>query len=119
FFTATAPTELYTLSLHDALPIYAAAHADFADARARGRAQIRKREKAMLLGRRRRRLVLAALARAASSLFRHAPTPPLPRGAAPCESCRAPPVCPGAPPPDAISAGPGRGWFGAYHRCSR
>src|SRR5437870_10968537 len=31
----------------------------------------------------------------------------------PCESCRAPPACPGAPPPDAISANPGRGWSGA------
>src|SRR5437868_9648877 len=27
FFTATAPTEIYTLSLHDALPIYRAAGA--------------------------------------------------------------------------------------------
>src|SRR2546430_1947835 len=47
FFNDTATTEIYTLSLHDALPI---------------------------------------------CFFRHGPTPPLPRGAAPCESCRAPPA---------------------------
>src|SRR5256885_9946399 len=31
FFNDTATTEIYTLSLHDALPIYVAAHGAFAD----------------------------------------------------------------------------------------
>src|SRR6184192_2839805 len=97
----------------------AAADADLADARTRRRMQIREREQAALFRCRSRRLALAALARTACSFFRHGPTPPLPRGAAPCESCRAPPACPGAPPPDEISANPGRGWSGACHRCSR
>src|SRR5690349_23667705 len=36
FFTATAPTEIYTLSLHDALPIYVLALHPAADVRRAG-----------------------------------------------------------------------------------
>src|SRR5712664_1407292 len=100
---------------------HAAANANFLLARARGRLQIREREGTAPFRRRRRRLVLTTLAgpsRAARTLSRHRSTPPLPRGAAPCESCRAFPACPGARPPDAFSASRGRGWFDAYHRCS-
>src|SRR5713101_8420966 len=100
---------------------HAAANANFLLARARGRLQIREREGTAPFRRRRRRLVLTTLAGpswAARTLSRHRSTPPLPRGAAPCESCRAFPACPGARPPDAFSASRARGWFDAYHRCS-
>src|SRR5690348_18331986 len=36
FFNATSPTEIYTLSLHDALPIYAAVEPEFLDRRQLG-----------------------------------------------------------------------------------
>src|SRR5215467_9410264 len=97
----------------------AAAHADLANARAQGRMQIRERKCAALFRCRSCRLVLAAFARTACSLFRHSLTPPLPRDAAPCESCRERPECPDARRPGANAAGRGRGWSGACHRCSR
>src|SRR4029077_13821470 len=103
------------------LGTHAAADAHFLLARAHGRLQIRKRVGSTRLPCRRRRFVLTTLAgptRAAGNFSRHRFTPPLPRGAAPCESCRAPPACPGAPPLDAFSAGRGRGWSDACHRCS-
>src|SRR6266849_5171010 len=103
------------------LGAYAAANANLLLARARGRLQIRERKRAAGLSRRCRRLVMSALAgpsRAAGTFFRHSLTPPLPRGGAPCGSCRVFPACPGARPPDAFSASRGREWFAAYHRCS-
>src|SRR2546422_10990335 len=39
FFNDTATTEIYTLSLHDALPIYREGEADRGDAQARGAVQ--------------------------------------------------------------------------------
>src|SRR6266478_6433867 len=103
------------------LGTHAASDANFALTRARRRLQIRERKRAAGLPRWRRRLVMSALAgpsRAAGTLFRHRFTPPLPRGAAPCGSCRVFPACPGARPPDAFSASRGRGWFDACHRCN-
>src|SRR5258707_540409 len=79
--------------------------------------QVRERERAARLLRGGRRFVVTAFvgpSRAAGSLLRHRFTPPLPRGAVPCGSCRVFPAYPGARPPDAFSASRGRGWFAAY-----
>src|SRR5690349_18366103 len=96
-----------------------AAYANLADARASGRMQIRERKRAALFRCPSRRLVLAAFARTACSLFRHSLTPPLPRDAGLCESCRERPACPGARRLDANAAGRGHGWSGACHQCNR
>src|SRR5260370_718722 len=73
------------------LGAHAAADPHFAVPRARGRLQIRERKRAAGLSRRRRRLVMSALAgpsRAAGTLFLHPLSPPLPPSAAACGSCR-------------------------------
>src|SRR5260370_16047142 len=106
------------------LRAHAAAHAHLAVTRAGGRTKIREtreseRARSGLAGRFAAAAGFSGRLAAFGNFFRHFPNPPLPPDDALCGSCRAPPACPRARPPDAFCASQVLEWSGACHLYSR